>query len=144
MNGQQRECLMGLLQPSSKVKGVGIDILPISRVAQWIERYDRHTLTLIFTPDEIDRCQSLPPDDSACAFAVCFAAKEAVGKALGTGLVGINWDEIASIVTSNYLKVELFGNADLQARHNGIQKWITVWCKWDEHVLVHVLALCKN
>lgn len=126
-------------QTSSDVKGVGIDIVSISRIAQLIKRYDRHTLTLLFTPGEIDRCQA--SDDGDRAFAVCFAAKEAVGKALGTGLVDVEWNEIEAVFTLETLAIELYGKADMQAKRNGIQRWLASWHEWNEHILVHTLAL---
>lgn len=128
---------------SSEIKGVGVDIVPIPRMAQLIERYDRHTLTLLFTVGEIDRCQSTDYHDRA--FAVCFATKEAVGKALGTGLVDIEWNEIEVIFTPdqllNQLTIELSGAANIQAKQQKIQTCLASWYEWDKHILVHVLAL---
>lgn len=124
---------------TSEVKGVGIDIAPIPRIARLIERYDNETLNLLFTLGEIDRCQS--SSDPHRSFAVCFATKEAVGKALGTGLTGIGWNEIEANLTQDRLTVHLHGEANVQAKRCGIQTWLATWCHWDEHVLVHVLAL---
>jgi holo-[acyl-carrier protein] synthase len=122
-----------------EVKGLGIDIAPIPRIARLIERYDRETLTLLFAPSEIDRCQS--SSHPRRAFAACFATKEAVGKALGTGLAGIGWNEIEAHLARDRLTVRLHGDTSLQAQRRGIQTWLATWCHWDEHVLVHVLAL---
>lgn len=38
--------------------GIGIDIASVERITQLINRYDRATLNLLFTFDEIDLCQS--------------------------------------------------------------------------------------
>jgi holo-[acyl-carrier protein] synthase len=135
----ETQAFSGALEISAEIKGVGIDILPIPRITRLIERYDRYTLMLVFTPGEIDRCQSSHHCDRD--FAICFAAKEAVGKALGTGLAGIDWNEIESILTQDHLTVELNGEAGIQTQEKGIQIWQAAWCEWDEHVLVHVLAL---
>lgn len=124
---------------ATEVKGLGIDIAPISRIARLIERYDRETLNLLFTADELDRCQSSSHPDRF--FAVCFATKEAVGKALGTGLAGIGWNEIEANFTQDGLTVHLYGDASIQAKRHDIQTWLATWCHWDEHILVHVLAL---
>jgi holo-[acyl-carrier protein] synthase len=124
---------------TAEVKGIGIDIVPILQIAQLIQRYDRHTLTLLFTPGEIDRCQASPDPDRS--FAVCFAAKEAVGKALGIGLVGIDWNEIDTTFTQEQLTIHLSGKASAQAERTGIQRWLATWCDWDEHVMAHILAL---
>jgi len=93
----------------------------------------------LFTPNELDHCQSSSHPHRA--FAVCFATKEAVGKALGTGLVGIGWNEIEANLTPDRLTVYLHGDASIQAKQWGIQTWLATWWHWDEHVLVHVLAL---
>ena len=122
----------------SPIKGIGIDIAPISRIAGLIDRYDQETLSLLFTPNEIARCQSA--SHPYRYYAVCFSTKEAVGKALGTGLVGIGWNEIEATVTDALLRINLHGEALSQASKSGIQEWLATWCYWDDYVLVHVLA----
>lgn len=97
------------LKDAGLVKGIGIDIAPISRIAKLISRYDRETLTLLFTPNEINQCQSASHPDRH--YAVCFSTKEAVGKALGTGLVDIGWNEVEANVTNSRLTISLFGEA---------------------------------
>lgn len=125
-----------------EVKALGIDIVPIPRIARLIERYDHATLELLFTPNELDRCQfSGHPHRS---LAVCFAIKEAVGKALGTGLAGIGWNEIEANLSQDRLSVHLHGDASNQAKRCGIQAWLATWCHWDDHVFVQVLALSKQ
>jgi len=119
-------------------KGIGIDITPIPRIARLIDRCDRETLNLLFTSGEIDRCQS--SSNPHQFYALCFATKEAVGKALGTGLAGICWNEIEANIAHDKLTVHLHGEARIQAQRRGVQKWMATWSHWDEHVLVHVLA----
>lgn len=127
-----------LLTPEYPVKGIGIDIAPVSRIATLISRYDRETLSLLFTPNEIEQCQSASHPHQH--YAVCFSTKEAVGKALGTGLVDIGWNEIEANVTDTRLTICLSGEAARQASLLGVQKWLATWCYWDDYVLVHVLA----
>jgi len=122
----------------AEIKGIGIDIAAISRVATLVDRYDRETLSLLFTPNELDQCQGSPYSDRY--YAVCFSTKEAVGKALGTGLVDIGWNEIEAQVWNAELKINLYGSAQHQATKCGISKWLATWCHWDDYVLVHVLA----
>ena len=123
---------------TARVKGIGIDIAPIPRIARLIDRYDRETLSLLFAPGEIDRCQSATNPHQS--YAVCFATKEAVGKALGTGLAGIGWNEIEANITYNRLTIHLHGEASIQAKKRGVRQWLATWCHWDKHVMVHVLA----
>lgn len=122
----------------ARFKGIGIDITPIQRIARLIERYDRETLNFLFTPGEIDSCQSA--SDPHQSYAVCFATKEAVGKALGTGLAGIDWNEIEANTTHDRLTIHLHGEASILAERRGIREWQATWFHWDKHVLVHVLA----
>ena len=120
------------------VKGVGIDITPIPKIARLIDRCDRETLTSLFTPGEIKRCQSA--SNPYQLYALCFATKEAVGKALGTGLVGIDWNEIETNITHEKLTIHLHGKARIQAKKSAIQDWLATWWHWDNHIFVHVLA----
>jgi len=123
---------------TAEIKGIGIDIAPISRIAALVNRYERETLTLLFTPSEIDQCQEAPHPNRY--YAVCFSTKEAVGKALGTGLADIGWNEIECNVAQTGLTIKLHGEAQHQASKCGVQKWLAAWCHWDDYVLVHVLA----
>lgn len=103
-----------------------------------ISRYNRETLSLLFTPDEIDCCQSASHPDRY--YAVCFSTKEAVGKALGVGMVDINWNEVEAQVSHTRLTVTLLGETRHQASLRGIENWLATWCHWDDYVLVYVLA----
>lgn len=118
--------------------GIGIDLESVSRIAKLVDRYDRNTLSLLFTPLEIDQCQSVSQPDQH--YTVCFCAKEAVGKALGTGLADIGWNEIETIITASDLSIRLSGAAQRLAIAQGIQTWLATWHRWDDQVLVHVLT----
>ena len=76
-----------------QVRGIGIDLVPISRMRGIVERWQDRFLSRVFTPDEIAYCRSRR--DPAPHFAARFAAKEAGLKALGTGLrLGVSWLEL--------------------------------------------------
>ncbi len=79
---------MDLSQPVSTL-GSGVDIIEIWRVGQVLERYGQRFLDRLFTPEEIAYCRGRPPN-----LAARFAAKEAVMKALGTGVRGVGWKDI--------------------------------------------------
>ena len=75
------------------MRGIGIDLVPISRMRQVMERWQERFVTRVFTPSEIAYCRARR--DPAPHFAARFAAKEAGLKALGTGLrLGVNWREL--------------------------------------------------
>ena len=68
---------------------VGIDIVELKRVAQVVERWGDRFLQRIYTPQELAYCRGRIPQ-----LAARFAAKEAVMKALGTGIRGVGWKEV--------------------------------------------------
>ena len=69
-----------------RVFGIGIDVVEVERIAAAILRHGAPLLTRVFTVAERDYCESrkIP----APHYAARFAAKEAVAKALGTGIGG--------------------------------------------------------
>ncbi|MSQ43292.1 MAG: holo-[acyl-carrier-protein] synthase [Chloroflexi bacterium] len=67
----------------------GVDLVEIDRVAAVIGRWGDRFLIRVFTDAERAYCRGRVPE-----LAVRFAAKEAVSKALGTGIVGISWRDI--------------------------------------------------
>ena len=66
------------------IHGIGIDVVEVARLAAAIERHGEAFLARIFTPAERAYCE--PMKAAAVHFAARFAAKEAVAKALGTGI----------------------------------------------------------
>ena len=68
---------------------VGIDIIEIERIKLTFSRYPRRFLDKIYTPGEQAYCRGRAPQ-----LASRFAAKEAVMKALGTGVRGVGWRDI--------------------------------------------------
>ena len=82
------------------IKGIGVDIIEISRIQEAVKKHGESFLKKVFTEKEINYCRRR----KALRFpelAVRFAAKEAYSKAIGTGIVGfgrnnrgIKWTEI--------------------------------------------------
>lgn len=62
------------------IVGVGIDIVENDRIRNIINRYDHRFLNRIYSPEEIEYCQSSV--DFVVCFAARFAVKEAAIKAL--------------------------------------------------------------
>ncbi|XTB06691.1 holo-ACP synthase [Treponema denticola] len=94
------------------ILGLGIDIVKVSRLEKWLN--DKKLLERFFNKEELEYVLS-KGDGAAPSLAVRFAAKEAFGKALGTGLAGIELKDIAVVNDKTgrpFLK--LFGTA-LQA-----------------------------
>ena len=82
---------------------IGIDIIDNCRFARALERRPR-LAERVFTAGEREYCLSRP--DPALHFAARFAAKEAVGKALGTGVR--SWREI-EILSGGQPRVKMTG-----------------------------------
>jgi holo-[acyl-carrier protein] synthase len=70
---------------------VGVDLIEIERVRRALDRHGDGFRDRCFTHAERDYCESKP--NPAQHYAGRFAAKEAVGKALGSG-VYFTWKEI--------------------------------------------------
>ncbi len=68
---------------------VGVDIIEISRVAQTVKRWGDRFLLRTYTEGELAYCRGRAPQ-----LAARFAAKEAVMKALGTGIRGVSWHDV--------------------------------------------------
>ena len=67
----------------------GIDSVEIDLSADGVSRHGYRFLNRVYTPDEIAHCRGRIPE-----LAARFAAKEAVMKALGTGVRGVGWRDI--------------------------------------------------
>src|SRR5262245_51912111 len=66
------------------IYGIGTDIVAIARIAELYERHDERALEKILTTSEAERCRNHAQPERYLAKR--FAAKEALAKALGTGL----------------------------------------------------------
>ena len=89
------------------MKGIGTDIIEIERIELAISRSGQQFLDRVFTPAEQEYCGG-----KIYCLAGRFAAKEAILKALGTGLRGLRWTNIE--VLPNYQgrpEVRLSGGA---------------------------------
>jgi holo-[acyl-carrier protein] synthase len=107
------------LPPGAGVLGVGIDVCEIPRVAAAIGRHGSRFCDRLFRPGEIRR----PPSSPAYAEHVAglFAAKEAAMKALGTGMYGIAFREIAIVrAQGGPPRLALFGRAAAQGSRLGV------------------------
>ena len=67
----------------------GVDIIEIKRVEKVAFSYGNRFLKRIYTDGEIEYCRGRAPQ-----LASRFAAKEAVMKALGTGIRGVGWRDV--------------------------------------------------
>lgn len=101
------------------MKAIGVDIIDIERIGRSIDRYGNRFLERVFTEQEIAYCNSRTE-----SLAVRWAAKEAVAKALGTGIGVVNWREIEVVNDANRRPaLRLHGAAADLAAQLGIEKF---------------------
>jgi holo-[acyl-carrier protein] synthase len=103
-----------------RIFGIGIDVVEVDRIASAIERLGEPFLTKLFTANERDYCDA--QKKSALHYAARFAAKEAVSKALGTGIGGqAGWLDLEiTRDLSGAPRLSLQGNAAEFAKQHGI------------------------
>ncbi len=102
----------------------GVDIVDVERVATMLDTHGQTFINRCFTKTEQEAASVASEDMRAQRFAARFAAKEAVLKALGTGLVGgIEWIDIGVVREDGPPMVELSGKAAEVAAKLGILDW---------------------
>jgi holo-[acyl-carrier protein] synthase len=105
------------LHPTGGVNvAVGVDIIEVDRVRKVYERHGERFLKRVFTEMEVRQCRG-----KVTRLAGRFAAKEAISKALGTGLHGVAWREMEVVqLRSGRPTVRLYGNAKKRAELLGL------------------------
>ena len=98
----------------------GTDMIECDRIAAGIERFGERFLTRFFTAGEREDCADQPR-----RLAARFAAKEAVAKALGTGIGDISWVEIEIRTDGERRRPDLtlHGNAAALAADMRLNEW---------------------
>ncbi len=100
------------------ILGLGVDLVEVARFEREEARHGPGFLQAVFSPAEIARCGRRP--DPPRAWATHFAAKEAVLKALGTGLTGrLSWHDIEIDLAGAIPLVALGGEASRLAATMG-------------------------
>ena len=114
----------------------GVDIIEIARIRKISERYGKRFLKNIYTDGEIDYCKGRAPQ-----LASRFAAKEAVMKALGTGVIGVRWKDIEIIRKGGSRPlVKLHRTALNRAQTMQIQQLSISLSHSDEHAIAFVIG----
>jgi len=104
------------------IVGIGIDVVEIERLRGVLERQRDRFLRRVFTPGEQEYCSR--HRDPVPHYAVRFAAKEGLFKALGTGWAGgVSWLDVeVSRKGGGAPTLALSGTAKNVARELGAQK----------------------
>jgi holo-[acyl-carrier protein] synthase len=111
----------------------GVDLIEISRVSEVVARHGRHYLERIYTAAELEHCGM-----NIESLAGRFAAKEAVAKALGTGIGVVAWKEIEILGDEqNAPMLTLCGAAEQKSKELGLSAWsLSI-----SHSLSHAVAI---
>lgn len=95
---------------------VGVDIVEIERIGRLVAEHGERFVDRVFTPAEAAYCRGRVPN-----LAARFAGKEAVLKALGTGLQGVHWREVEILADPlGQPQVRLHGRARARADNLGL------------------------
>jgi holo-[acyl-carrier protein] synthase len=102
----------------------GIDITDVKRVESMLEKHGQTFIDRCFTQTEQEAANVASKDMRAQRFAARYAAKEAVLKALGTGLAGgVEWIDIGISREDGPPNITLTGRAAEIAKKRGIEEW---------------------
>ncbi len=114
----------------------GVDILEVSRLEAAIERHGNRFLNRVYTDRELEQIKGNLP-----SLAARFAGKEAVAKALATGIGPVSWLEIEILRgPAREPVLHLFGEAKQLADRRGITQWAISLSHTHEHALAFVVA----
>ena len=115
----------------------GVDLVEISRIKSAIERHGERFLQRVYTAREIELA-----DGNVEFLAARFAAKEAVSKALGTGLGKVSPLHIEVLRNDTNAPV-LFLHSEAQQRSNllDLQNWSISLSHTDTHAIALVVAI---
>jgi holo-[acyl-carrier protein] synthase len=105
------------------ILGIGFDLVDVVRFARVRARHDPGFVASLFPPAEIAWCAGRPRRDEHLA--ARFAAREALLKALGTGLVGLmSWRDIEVIAgdVPGVVSLAVRGAVAAEAERQGVRR----------------------
>ncbi len=119
---------------------LGVDIIEIDRIKKVVARWGRCFLRRIYTEAELHLSRNKPS-----RLASRFAAKEAVMKALGTGVRGVGWREIEILADRRGKPlVYLSGKARNRAEELGLSEIAVSLSDSREYAVAFVVGVTKN
>ena len=115
---------------------VGVDMIEVARIERGIARHGDRFYRRFFTEQERDYC------GGRCAsLAGRFAIKEAVGKALGTGIGDINWTDVEVICDERGRpSLKLHNRAQELASRLGLHQWAISLSHTETHAIGFAVA----
>ena len=114
----------------------GVDLIEIERVQSTIQRYGKRFLERVFTAQEL-----VEVGNNTASLAARYAAKEAVAKALGTGIGPIAWREIEILHgPARQPLLHLHGEAQKLASEMGLDAWSVSLSHTQTHAIATAVA----
>jgi holo-[acyl-carrier protein] synthase len=114
----------------------GIDLLEVQRLDLAIQRHGDRFLRRIFTERELGQLKGNLP-----SLAARFAGKEAVAKALATGIGPVSWLEIEILRGPKHEPLlTLHGEAKRLADKRGVKRWAISLSHTHLHAIAMVVA----
>jgi len=114
----------------------GVDLIEIDRLERVIQRYGERFLQRVFTAQEFAEAGK-----STASLAARFAAKEAVSKALGTGIGAVMWREIEILRgPAREPVLHLHGSAAQLADDLGLHTWSVSLSHTENYAIALVVA----
>ena len=115
----------------------GVDLIEIARIEEVIARHGKHYLERIYTPAELEYCGKRTE-----SLAGRIAVKEAVAKALGSGIGDVSWVEIEVLGDEqNAPTLTLHGKAHQKAKELGLTTWSLSISHSESHSVAFVVAI---
>jgi holo-[acyl-carrier protein] synthase len=115
---------------------VGVDLIETGRIARALERRGDRFLSHVYTPAEVRFCRNHVGE-----LAARFAAKEAVSKALGTGLRGVTWREMEVLSDARGKPlIRLHGRAKKRAEELGLEDFAVSLSHSRKYAVAFVVA----
>ena len=120
------------------IRGLGLDVVSIVRLSSWME--NPSILERFFHPEELEGARRRGPM-MVHSLAARFAAKEAFGKALGTGLAGFSLREVC-VLNDEHGKpdLRLYGKAQKALeRTGGVRTFVSLTHEHDYAIAVVII-----
>lgn len=115
----------------------GVDLIDVARVSEALHRHGPRFLDRVFTAAEQRYCAG-----DARRLAGRFAVKEAVAKALGTGIGDVRWVEIEIVCDPRGRpELTLHGAAQTLAADRGLVQWSISLSHTETHAVGFAVAL---
>jgi holo-[acyl-carrier protein] synthase len=114
----------------------GVDLVQVQRIADLLDKYGERFARRVFSDRELSACGRRTD-----RLAARFAAKEAVSKALGTGIGRVSWREIEIVNDdAGRPKLELSGRAEELAVELDLREWSISLSHTQEQAIAFVIA----